>query len=505
MKAIKLDQSKYLTEQITETNVRNWNDNKVVLDCPTGMGKTTLINKLVAEVAGKQNGRVLFLSSRTALTEQQLKNLKNLGVTNMEVKTYQWLENMIKTNRVDSIEKFYDFIVADECHYFTNDATFNDNTAISYKWIESQPTVIYMSATGETIFKFMKNKNKVDLYYYTDGDYSQVSTITFCHSDEHMINCIEDIYNSGEKGIIFVDKLVRNGELGTRVHTPIMQWYLDHQEDCHFICSKYREQYASINEFETAIVDGKFEKQLLFATQALEVGIDVTDSECKHIMVEMFDADSVIQALGRIRDKRDVHYYIRVHDKQTLNSKAQTLKNNTLNKVEKFKQLETIDERWAFCKGTGNFNSYNGLFYVDVFDNRDIKVNELMLYKYEDIYMQYMSAINCSDGGHYSKHPHVDRWMDDFTYYGFKGEFIDMGLIDEQNGTNEIKEYLESLVDIKLDKEQRNELIEKLNVRGKNGEMRKTVKPINQWLMENKFDYIIIDKRGKWTVTKIVD
>ena len=503
MKAIKLDEGKYLTEQISEISVRGWNDNKVVLDCPTGMGKTTLINELVATVAGKQNGKVLFLSSRTALTEQQLKNLKNLGVNNMEVKTYQWLENLIKQNKTDTINKFYDFIVADECHYFTNDATFNDNTAISYKWIEAQPTVIYMSATGETIFKFMKDKNKIDLYYYADYNYSQVSTITFCHSDEHMIECIEDVYNNGEKMIVFMDKIVRNGELGTRTHTPLMQWFLEHKDDSNFICSKHNDTYKSINEFETAIVDGKFEKQFLFATQALEVGIDIKDPECKHIMVEMFDVDSVIQALGRIRNKNNAHYYIRVYDKKALHGKAMTLKNNKLNKIKEFKALETLDERWNFCHGKGNFNSCDGLFYVDIFDEKkDIKVNELMEYKYNDIYNQYISAIESGEDGEYSRHPHVNRWIDDFINIGnFKGQFIDMGLRDEENGTNEIKEYLDSLVDIRLDKDGQKELIETLNFKNPaNGRQLKSIKTLNPLLEE--IGYSIESKKiGREKVT----
>lgn len=495
LKIIKLDDSKKLTEQITEDEVKNWNDSKIVLDCPTGMGKTTLINQFVAKVS---EGRVLFLSSRTALTEQQLKNLKNLGVTNMEVKTYQWLENLIKQRKTDTINKFYDFIVADECHYFTNDATFNDSTAISYKWIEEQPTVIYMSATGETIFKYMRDNNKVDLYYYADHNYSEVATITFCHSDEHMIQCIEDVYNSDEKMIVFMDKLVRNGELGTKIHTSLMQWFLEHKDDAHFICSKHNKIYDKINEFETAIVDGHFKKQFLFTTQALEVGIDIHDKDCKHVMVEMFDVDSVIQALGRIRDKKNVHYYIRVYDKRTLHGKAMTLKNDKLNKVKEFRQLKTVDERWNFCRnGKGNFDSNDGLFYVDIFDEKkDIKINELMEYKYNDIFNQYMSAIESGEDGQYSKHPHVNRWMRDFIHVGnFKGQFIDMGLIDEENGTNEIKDYLEKLVDIPLNKEQRQMLIEKLNVRGKDGELRKTIKPINEWLMKNKFNYVIESKR----------
>lgn len=490
-----LDCNKYLTQQINEKDIKTWNSKKVILDCPTGMGKTTLINKVVAKVAGNENALVLFLSSRTSLSEQQKENLKKLGVENVQVITYQYLESILN-RKGDFDASRYAFIVCDEAHYFTNDAIFNDNTAISYKWIEAQPTVVYMSATGYTVFKYMNDRQVVDINYYTSGDYSKVSTITFCHSDEHMIECIEDIYNSGEKGIIFMDKMVRDGELGTRVHTPIMQWYLEHQDEAHFMCSKSRKDYKSINEIETAIVDGEFEKQLLFCTQALEVGIDVTDTKCKHVMVELFDYDSVIQALGRIRNKDGIHYYIRVYDKRTLSGKAQTIKNNFIDKAKDFEALNWED-RWDYCMKGRRFDSNKGLFFVDIFDDKRIKVNELMLYKYKDIYAQYMACIIGVKEGYeqLSKHAHVNRWMHDFNDLNFKGQFIDLAERDEANGTNEIKAYLECLVDIKLDKEQQKELIEKLNIRGKNGELRKTVKPINAWLMENGFNYMIVNKK----------
>ena len=266
MQTIKLDESKYLSEQISVEQVMEWSNRKVVLDCATGMGKTTLINEMVAKVAGDKNAHVLFLSSRTALTEQQIKNINGLGVKNMDVKTYQWLENLLERGEEDKINKDrYAFIVCDECHYFTNDATFNNNTQMSYKWIEKQPTVIYMSATGDVVFKYMRQKKSVDWYYYTDMDYSKVSTITFCHSDEHIIDCIKTIYDSGEKAIVFMDKLKKDGGLGTRVHSPMMNWLLHHKEDCHFLCSKSRTEYDSINEFDTAIQDGKFQNNFSFA------------------------------------------------------------------------------------------------------------------------------------------------------------------------------------------------------------------------------------------------
>ena len=499
MQTIKLDESKYLSEQISVEQVMEWSNSKVVLDCATGMGKTTLINEMVAKVAGDKNARVLFLSSRTALTEQQMKNINGLGVKNMDVKTYQWLENLLERGEEDKINKDrYALIVCDECHYFTNDATFNNNTQMSYKWIEKQPTVIYMSATGDVVFKYMRQKKSVDWYYYTDMDYSKVSTITFCHSDEHMIDCIKNIYDSGEKAIVFMDKLKKDGGLGTRVHSPMMNWLLHHKEDCHFLCSKSRTEYDSINEFDTAIQDGKFQKQFLFCTQALDVGIDIKDEQCKHVIVEMFDVDTVMQCLGRIRDKSNAHYYIRVYDKKTLVGKAQTLKNNFIDKAKKLKQMNQ-EERWEFCMKGTTFDSHKGLFYIDILDDKKIKVNELLLYKYEHIYEQYQTAMHGNGAdSELSSHSHVARWKYDFVEIAnFKGQFIDLAEKDEQNFRNQMDSYLQSIKDVRLDKDAQLKLVERLNVKGSNGALRKTPKVLNDWLIKNGYDYVITTNQYK--------
>ena len=83
-------------------------------------------------------------------------------------------------------------------------------------------------------------------------------------------------------------------------------------------------------------------------------------------------------------------------------------------------------------------------------------------------------------------------------------------LQEKKRFEQEVIPYLESIVGQRLDKEGRNELVEKLNVRV-DGKLKKTVKPINKWLVENDYNYIIINKKFKiegklearWLVSKV--
>ena len=66
-------------------------------------------------------------------------------------------------------------------------------------------------------------------------------------------------------------------------------------------------------------------------------------------------------------------------------------------------------------KGT-TFDSHKGLFYIDILDDKKIKVNELLLYKYEHIYEQYQTAMHSNGAdSELSSHSHVARWKYDFV------------------------------------------------------------------------------------------
>ena len=83
---------------------------------------------------------------------------------------------------------YFDYIVADECHYFTTDAKFNEYTDVSYDFLmkRKDSVVLWVSATAKTFFRWLADKGKVKkkYIYRIDKDYSYVKKLYF-----YMVEC----------------------------------------------------------------------------------------------------------------------------------------------------------------------------------------------------------------------------------------------------------------------------------------------------------------------------
>ena len=187
------DQVRYLSDVLTD-EIDKWSPEvPVVISAQTGSGKNhfileTLLPKLIEENPG-QKDLILILSNRIALNRQTKHKLAKLLVefthdskyiTEMEkyftnegvdhiyinfdvvtVCSYHQLYNRCNRptrpvnspNFVGSIDiSKFKYIVCDECHFFTSDATFNQDTGNILKEIVAQgqnAVRIYMSATPE--------------------------------------------------------------------------------------------------------------------------------------------------------------------------------------------------------------------------------------------------------------------------------------------------------------------------------------------------------------------
>lgn len=143
-------------------NYKRWEKEYVVLDGGTDTGKTYFITEILGMHAKSNAKKIIYLCNRTELREQVWRDIKRLNLTEtIYITTYQSLENKIKNKKQLN---YYDYIVSDECHYFTNDALFNDYTDLSYSFVKSkrkESVVIYMSATAKVFFRWLKTKMKL--------------------------------------------------------------------------------------------------------------------------------------------------------------------------------------------------------------------------------------------------------------------------------------------------------------------------------------------------------
>lgn len=144
-----------ITDVIKKEEALSWQPgNNILLAAPMGAGKSYFCKNVLYDIAKEVNGKILMLIHRSNCVEQFKYEIETDGKADViNVITYQSLEysKLHNSNRYDLSE--YQFIVCDEFHYFFNDSSFNNKTAISFNMIMSntESVHVFMSATGDHI------------------------------------------------------------------------------------------------------------------------------------------------------------------------------------------------------------------------------------------------------------------------------------------------------------------------------------------------------------------
>lgn len=293
----KTDVIKKRFSDLIEDKYKSWKDTRIILDGGTGSGKTYFVLNKIGKYAKECNCKILYLCNRSKLRDQTYGDIKKLKLQDtVIVMTYQSLQNRIKHK--DTFPH-YDYIIADECHYFTNDALFNEYTDLSYKYLkhQSKNVVIYISATAKVFFHWMKQKEIVtqEHYFSIPKDYSYVDKVYF-YDKKYLIPQIDKILEEEKdsKIIVFCNSITRMLEL-----------YKKYENQADYAASQNAVKVKDICN-EKCVYEHKdgtvtFDKRILVTTKVLDNGINIKDKKVKHIFSEILDADSAIQALGRKR------------------------------------------------------------------------------------------------------------------------------------------------------------------------------------------------------------
>lgn len=124
---------KNLSDIIGEREYKKWFDgNKVVINAPTGTGKTTFVLTELLFCCKEKGKKCLILCNRRLLREQYGFDLAERYIRYAElcetvvVRTYQELaETLKKGMEVSHLFDGVDMIICDETHYFYADSDFN--------------------------------------------------------------------------------------------------------------------------------------------------------------------------------------------------------------------------------------------------------------------------------------------------------------------------------------------------------------------------------------------
>ena len=506
----------WINELIGE-DYKYWSDGSVIIiETQTGTGKTTFIKEVLVPFAIEAGKKILFICNRINLrrqvTEDLLKvatgkeagyspkELDEIELDGITIKSYQKIQEEILNDKYNtgsghaSTIDIYDYIILDECHYIFADSNFNNTTRLIFeKLIQTwhyNAVKIFITATAHEIKDSIRNylsdrSRKItglpwvyehfNMRDYTTGtDYRYINSTKYFKNINDIIATIQNDM-SDDKWIVFVSNIEKDGR--------VIEAALG--EQAVFIT---KDTESSNPELQLIINEKRFSKKVLITTRTLDNGISIEDESVRHIAIMTWNEISFIQMLGRRRVKINnadkVNLYIHTRDSRSFRT-LQTVYEN------KIKEIELCNE---------DLNAFNRKY-----DNSPDGLGLLkeLFYRHEATGEWTVNPIGADRL--YSDKKFVERMIKRFqtdkkfafvkeqlSWIGLEDTFDESNLIENvmpNTIRNERESYLSSIYEkgtdgVMLMKADRDELIEKINIRDGNGRLFKSAKTLNSALEE---------------------
>lgn len=383
---------KWVSDIIKE-DYKSWRNESIILDCGTGSGKTYFSLNILGVYARNNKKRVLYLCNRSKLRKDIFDEVVKLNLkSTVWVELYQTFQTKIQNKKYIP---HYDYIVADECHYFTTDAKFNDYTDVPYNYLmkQKESVILWVSATSKIFFKWLEDKGKVKKrhIYRINKDYSYVKNLYF-YQKEELSTIIDDVIENEpqSKIVVFCNSASRMEEMN-KIYGDTANYFCSNTSSSlklKKICG-YDNISKTVNDCIKLYPDGTstFEKRILFTTTVLDNGVNLKDKSIKHIFSEIFDVDSMIQSFGRKRklDRNDTcTFYIREYQPKAIQGLL-NINNSQLEPVEEYKNnYNAFFQNYGSGKKRRQLNK-NKIFYSFFAEDKrlsKIKINECRYRKY---------------------------------------------------------------------------------------------------------------------------
>jgi len=331
----------FISDVIDQKEIALWeNGDRILIHSQTGTGKSQFIKDVLYDYCQKRDKKILLLSNRNLLKNQNLAELSDSKIDIITLKNYQGLEsNVLMGNKIKNLFSNYDYICFDEVHYLMSDSSFNRNTDIlldSVKFPLKDKISIFLTATPQAVLKY----NKIfEHSYILKPDYSFIKELYFYNKNEIINNIIDNI--PLDEKILYFGNALDGFEFSME------------RLDSQFICSnsnnafRRRSSQATIKEI---VSENKFSSRILFSTKVLDNGVNIIMPELKHIIIDMIDPIDVIQCLGRKRiiDNEQITLYIKNQNGRNIYPRLKNVREK-LKLVEEFQELgkESFQEKYA--------------------------------------------------------------------------------------------------------------------------------------------------------------
>lgn len=485
----------YVTDVIGE-EYKKWRSGDVVkIKTQTGSGKTYFIKNSLIPYIDELNAlkifndfKVLILTNRINLSRQIKKDLlikykekipkkledidKHKQINNVTIMSYQGLNEII-SNDSDFNLNYYNYVICDEIQYLFDDSWNGRvyevlNCLINQK---CENTIkIFMSATMEQLDNVINKCDKNNLWEYdTDRDYSYLKPYTYNKIEQLIREIIND--KTKNKWIIFISNIEKGKELlkqlqKNRINSVMIYRGCKHKK--------------SKEELNNIVMNEKFNSKVLITTKILDNGINITDKDVKNIVVNSWNKINLIQSIGRVRFKNikeayEINLYLDVKTRKQFSAKAQSI-----DKTLKHFELLIADKNEFNKKFRNKLNQLPNGIHLD--KNNQFTFDKIT---YANLLKSKLELSKIKDD--FSSELYINKQL---GWLGLDKDIVDLNEIQQKQETDEIEEYIKSLIDKPLDKEQQNELINTLNLKDYRNRLQRSYSAVNGYLQGEHNLYI---------------
>lgn len=282
-------------------------------------GKTSMIAKHLIPLAKQQNKSILFLYPRAAIGDQ-LKEKEEFKSHVIDYCTYQSLEEKLDDGL---IMNHYDYIVCDEAHYFVEDADFNENTELSFDFINNERNSVKILLTGTPEpLQYAGFKKPIIPMSAVNYSNHNVEVVFLTRSTKMIENQIRKELQEGQQTLVFSSSATQAYEMSRN--------FLEHNP--FFISSKGNQTFKDKNDEDIRkkiIKEEKTERSIGFMTAAMNTGINFNEDVKNVVILGSPSSVDIRQSVARVRkgDKnRKVRLYIQVPFGQAIRTKVESIK-----------------------------------------------------------------------------------------------------------------------------------------------------------------------------------
>lgn len=451
---------------------------RIILNADTGTGKTHFIMHEFYDHCKINDKRTLVFENRKNLLRQLNADYSDRQDI-FQFATYQSYENVIPSGESEEFSQ-YDYIVLDECHYFFSDSGFNHNTDIVLNHLldNYNGCLIMLSATSEVMERYVQSYDPI-IYRLP-----QISRFKGCYYWNNRMSVIQILRElpPTEKAIFFCSSA-----------SDAWEMHMEFESNSAFICSEDNKKYFKHTLKSTSdkiINESKFSEQILFTTIVLDNGINLIDGDIKHIIIDIYDLDTAIQCIGRVRDFgiNNVSLYVKWFTEVDVDKRIRVCKKELdVCQIVENKDAKEFERRYS--------RSIPNIVYYD--RNQDtlhFSVNKAK--KTKLLYdVEVGERINARD----LYHGHLQLLCEklDIDFYTFQD-------LDRTITARYLFRYFEGIEDVPLFEKDKNNLFEEMkswpvSPIGKRSKSCK-LSTINKYLFDGYYPYFFVEGRDKRTL-----